>query len=147
MTTGIGTVAAGMSLASPEEGGGVPIPALAGVPQPVFEDLDSIDLVALQGSADQNPWHRFGHIEPRARTGGVQEANSAFLAPFHPIATVMACQIIQNEQPTQGRVPPIQLLGGRKPVPIVPAPPLWNYCWGRWTVLEDGSQLALEPGR
>jgi hypothetical protein len=58
----------------------------------------------------------------------------------------MACQIIQNEQHAQGRVHPIQVLGGWKWVPILPPPPFWNLLWSGWTLLEDGCQFTFEPG-
>jgi hypothetical protein len=146
MTTRIGAVAACMSLASPDKGGGMTIPSLNGVPKPVFEDLHIIDMVSLQCSADENPLHGFGHVEPRARTGRVQEPNAVLTTPTHQIAAVMACQVIQNEQYAQGRVHPIQLLGGWERVPILPPPPVWDLFWRGWTLLENGGKLVLEPG-
>lgn len=122
------------------------IPSLDGVAKPVFEDLHIIDMVSLQCSADNDPLHRFSHVEPRASTRRVQEPNAVFTTPTHQIAAVMACQIIQNEQHAQGRVHPIQLLGGGKRVPILPPPPFWDLFWSGWTRLENGSQFPLEPG-
>src|SRR5215469_7884634 len=54
--------------------------------------------------------------------------------------------MIQTEQHPQGRVQPVSLLSGRKRIPLVPASPLGNHGWSRWTGFEDGRQLALEPG-
>src|SRR5216684_3628839 len=102
MTTRIGAIAACMPLASPDEGSRMTIPSLDGIPKPIFEDLHIIDMVSLQRSADENALHRFGHVEPRASTRGVQEPNAVFTTPTHQIAAVMACQIIQNEQHAQG---------------------------------------------
>lgn len=90
MTTGIGTVATGMPFASPDEGSAMSIPSRAGVPQPIFEDLDILDVVAFQSPADEHALHRFGQVEPGSRTGGIQESNPAFMAPLHAIAAVMA---------------------------------------------------------
>src|SRR6266487_3372644 len=146
MTTRIGAVAACMSLASPDEGGGMTIPSRNRVPKPVFEDLHIIDMVSLQGSADENPLHRFSHVEPRASTRRVQEPNAVFPTPTHQIAAVMACQIIQNEQHAQGRVHPIQLLRCRKRVPILPPSPFWDLFWRGWTRLENGGKFLLQPG-
>src|SRR6266567_397474 len=146
MTTRIGAVAACMSLASPDKGSGMTIPSLNGVPKPVFEDLHIIDMVSLQRSTDENPLYRFSHVEPRASTRRVQEPNAVFPTPTHQIAAVMASQIIQNEQHAQGRVHPIQLLGGWKRVPILPPPPFWDLFWSGWTLLENGGKLVLEPG-
>src|SRR5579859_5680286 len=114
MATGIGPIAAAMSLAAPDEGSRLTIPALDRVGQPVFEDLNIIDMMALQGSADDDPLHRLSHIEPGASTRRVEEPNPPFMAPRHQIMTVMACQVVQNEEHTQGRQHPIQLLGGGK---------------------------------
>jgi len=100
----------------------MPIPSLDGGASPVFEDLHIIDMVSLQRSADEHALHRFSHVEPRASTRRVQEPNAVFMAPPHQIAAVMACQIIENEQHAQGRVHPIQVLGGWKRVPILPPP-------------------------
>ncbi len=122
------------------------IPALDGVGKPVFEGLHSIDILSLYRSSDENALHRFGHIEPGASARRVQESNAAFMTPTHPIVTVMACQIIQNEQHAQRRVHPIQLRGCGKWVPILPASPFWNQFWSGWTLLEDSCQLTFEPG-
>src|ERR1700687_4399898 len=103
MTTRISAIATGMPLASPDEGSRMTIPALDGLGQPIFEDLHIIDMMSLQGSPDNDALHRFSHIEPRASTGRVQKPNAAFMAPPHPLATVMACEIIQNEQHAQRR--------------------------------------------
>src|SRR6266705_4558885 len=146
MATRIGPVATCMPLASPDEGSGMPVPPLDGVSKPIFEDLHIIDMVSLQGPSDNDPLYGFSHIEPRASTGRVQKPNAAFMAPTDQIATVMARQIIQNEQHAQGRVHPIQLLGGWKRIPILPSPPFWDFFWSRWTLLEDGGKLVLEPG-
>src|SRR5512135_243883 len=146
MTAGIGPVAAGMSLASPVKRGGMTIPALDGVTKPVFEDLDVINMLSLQRSPDDDALHGFGHVEPGARTRGVQECNALFMAPPHEIAAVMACQIIQNEQHAQGRVHPIQLRGLGKRVPILPPSSFWDLFCNGWTRLENGGQFLLEPG-
>jgi hypothetical protein len=58
----------------------------------------------------------------------------------------MACQIIQNEQHAQGRVHPIQLLGGGKRVPILPPSPFRDLFWSGWTCLEKSGKFLLEPG-
>src|SRR2546421_2599623 len=145
MTTRIGAVAARMPLASPDERRRVTIPPLDCVPKPVFEDLHIIDMLSLQRSPNENALHRFGHVKPGARTRGVQESNAVFMAPPHPIATAMACQIVQNEQHAQGRGEAIQLLGCGKRVPILPPSPFWDLFWSGWTFLEDGSKLAHEP--
>src|SRR5947209_4437025 len=121
MPTCIGAVATSMALAAPNEGGRMPIPPLDGVPEPVFEDLHIIDMMALHSSPDDDALHRFGHVEPGASTRRVEEPNALVMAPPHPIATVMACQIIQNEQHAQGRGEPIQLFRCGKRVPILPA--------------------------
>src|SRR6266700_640909 len=68
------------------------------------------------------------------------------MAPMHETMTVMACQIIQNEQHTQGRIHSIQLLCRWKWVPILPSSPFWNLFWSGWTGLENGGQFPLEPG-
>src|SRR6266851_7255077 len=146
MTTCIGAVATGMPLASPDEGRGMTIPPLDCLPKPVFEDLHIIHMVSFQGSSDDNPLHGFGHIQPGASTRRVQEPNAVFPTPLDQIATVMSCQIIQNEQHAQRRVEPIQLFSCGKRVPILPPSPFWNLCWGGWTLLENGSQFLLEPG-
>src|SRR5438105_79501 len=145
MTTRIGPVAAGMPLASPDERRRVPIPPLDRIPKPIFEDLHIIHMMPFHRSADENPLHRFGHVQPRASTWRVQEANAAFVTPTHKIVTVMARQIVQNEQHTQGRIHPIQLLGGWKWIPILPASPFWNLLWRGGTLFEDGCQLPFEP--
>ncbi len=49
MTTCIGTVAAGMPLASPDERYGMTIPPLDGLLKPVFEDLHIITHGVLPG--------------------------------------------------------------------------------------------------
>src|SRR6266568_807231 len=146
MATRIGPVATCMPLASPDEGSGMPVPPLDGVSKPIFEDLHIIDMVSLQGPSDNDPLYGFSHIEPRASTGRVQKPNAAFMAPTDQSATVMARQIIQNEQHAQGRVHPIQLLGGWKRVPILPPAPVWNLFWRGWTLLENGGKFVLEPG-
>src|SRR5205085_1070296 len=105
------------SLASPQKRSRMTIPALDGVPKPVFENLHIIDMLSLQRSADDDALHRFGHVEPGASTRGVQKSNAAFMTPAYEIPTVMACQIVQDEQHTQRRVEAIQLLGSRKWVP------------------------------
>src|SRR6266496_1962091 len=141
MTTSIGPVATSMPLAAPDERRRMTIPPLDGVPKPVFEDLHIIDMMSLQGSPDDNPLHRFGHVEPGAGTRRVQEPNAVFPTPLHQIATVMSCQIIQNEQHAQGRVHAIQLLRCRKRVPILPPSPFWDLFWRGWTRLENGGKF------
>ena len=146
MTSGIGAVSACMSLASPDERRWVSIPAFDGVAEPIFEYLHIIDMMPLHRSADENALYRFGHIQPGARTGRVHEANAEFMTPPHKIATVMARQIVQYEQHAQGRKHPIELLGGWKRVPILPAPSFWNLFRSGGTLFEDGCQLVFEPG-
>ena len=124
----------------------MPIPPLDGISQPIFEDLHIIDMMSLQSTPNNDPLHRFSHIEPGASTRRVQQPNAAFMAPLHQIATVMTCQIIQDEQHAQGRIHPIQLFCGGKGVPILPAPPLWDQLRSGRTTLEDGGQFAHEPG-
>jgi hypothetical protein len=85
-------------------------------------------------------------LRKAARTRRVQQPNAVFMAPTHQIATVVAGQIIQNEQQAQGRVEPIQLLGCRKRVPRLPAVLLWNLLWSGGTLLENGLQFLFEPG-
>src|SRR6266581_702727 len=137
MTTGIGPVAACMPLASPDERRRVSISPLDGVAEPIFEDLHIIYMMPPHRSADENPLHRFGHVQPGARTGCVQEANAAFMTPPHKILTVMARQIVQNEQHAQRRIHPIELLGGWKRIPILPSSPFWNLLWSGGTLFED----------
>ena len=79
-------------------------------------------MVSLQRAAEEHALHRFSHVEPRASTRRVQEPNAVFMAPPHQLAAVMAYQIIENEQHAQGRVQPIQVLGGGKRVPLLPPP-------------------------
>src|SRR5229473_1042844 len=146
MTTRISPVSAGVALPSPNEGGGMPIPSLDRLPKPVFEDLHIIDVVPFQSSADNDPLHRFGHVEPRSCTRRVQESNAVFMTPTHQIATVVAGQIIQDEQHAQRRIEAIQLLGCGKRIPILPAPPFWDQLRSGWTTLEDGGQFAYQPG-
>jgi hypothetical protein len=122
------------------------IPSLNGLGQPIFEDLHIIDMMSLQGSSDNDPLHRFSHIEPGASTGRVQKPNAAFMAPTHQIATGMSCQIIQDEQHAQRRIHLVQLLCCGKRVPLLPAPPVGDQFWSGWTSLENGSQFAHEPG-
>src|SRR5712691_8443129 len=110
MTTRVSPVAAGVALPSPNERGGMTIPALDRLPKPVFEDLHIIDVVPLQSSPDNDPLHGFGHVEPGTRTGRVPESHAVFMTPTHQIATVVAGQVIQDEQHTQRRVETIQLL-------------------------------------
>src|SRR5215467_393519 len=146
MTARIDPVAACMAFASPDKRRRVTIPPLDGIPKPIFEDLHIINMMPFHRSADENPLHRFSHVKPRASTWRVQEANAAFMTPTHKIVTVMAGQIVQNEQHAQGRIHPIQLRGRRKRIPILPAPPFWDLFWSGWTRLENGSQFLLEPG-
>src|SRR5512135_321003 len=146
MTTRIGAVAASMALACPDKGGGMTIPALDGVAKPVFEDLHVVDMMPLHGSPNDNPLHRFGHIQPGASTRRVQESNALFMAAPHPIATGMACQIIQNEQHAPGRILSIQLISCGKRIPILPPAPVWDLFRGGWTRFENGGQFAAEPG-
>src|SRR5512135_1697577 len=103
MTTGIGPVAACMPLASPDKRRRVTIPPFDSIPKPIFEDLHIINMMPFHRSSDENALHRFGHVKPRASTRGVQEANAVFMTPTHKIVTVMARQIVQNEQHAQGR--------------------------------------------
>src|SRR6266699_3214401 len=146
MTTGIGAVAAGMPLASPDERRRVTIPPLNRLPKPIFEDLHIIDMVPFHRSPYNDALHRFGHVKPRASTRSVQEANAAFMTPLYQIAAVVTCQIVQNEQHAQGRIHPIKLPGFGKRVPILPPSPFWNQFWSGWALLEDGCQLTFEPG-
>src|SRR2546421_8854806 len=143
MTPGIRPVSACMPLASPDERRRVTIPPLDGVSEPIFKDLYIIDMMPLHRSADENPLHRFGHIQPGASTWSVQEANAAFMTPMHKIVTVMARQIVQNEQHAQGRIHPIELLGGWKRVPLLPSSPFWNLLWSGRTLFEDACQLPF----
>src|SRR5579864_1083334 len=146
MTTRIGSVAAGMALASPNERSRLAIPPLNRILKPILEDLHIIDMMPLQSAPDENALHGFGHIEPGASTRRVQEPNAVFMTPTHQLTTVMACQIVQNEQHAQRRTEAIQLLGCGKRIPILPAPPFWDQLRSGWTTLEDGGQFAHQPG-
>src|SRR5947209_19670620 len=129
MTTRIGPVAACMPLASPDKRRRVTIPPLDRIAKPIFEDLHIINMMPFHRSANENPLHRFSHVQPGASTWRVQAANAAFMTPTHKIVAVMARQIVQNEQHAQGGIHPIQLLDRWKRVPLLPAPPCWRLLW------------------
>jgi hypothetical protein len=74
------------------------IPCLNGISEPILKDFNIIHVMPFYRSTDDDTLHGFGHVEPRACTGGVQEANSTFMAPMDPIVTGMACQIVQKKQ-------------------------------------------------
>ena len=104
MTTRIGPVAAGMPLASPDERRRVTIPPLDSIPKPIFEDLHIIDMVPFHRSADENALHRFGHVEPGARTRRVQEPNAAFMTPMTPspaLAEIVGSKAIPRTEVTK----------------------------------------------
>jgi hypothetical protein len=85
MTTGIGTITTSVPFASPDEGRRMPIPAYDGAAQPTFEDLDILDVMTLQSSAQDDALHRLGHIEPGTGTGHIQQANAVFVGPSDQI--------------------------------------------------------------
>ena len=142
----LGAVPPGMALASPDERSGMAIPPGDGVGEPLFEHFHVVDVMAFECPSDNNALHRFGHIEPGAGIGGVQQAEPALGTPVDQIITAMPHQVIQDQQQSNGGQEAIQLLGGGKRVPVLPPAPFWDLCAGRRTLLENGLQFLFEPG-
>jgi len=56
-----------MPLATPDKGGGMSVPALNRVTEPVFEDLHIVDVMTCQRSPLDDALDRLCHVEPGAR--------------------------------------------------------------------------------
>src|SRR6266536_2389608 len=146
MPTCIGPIPACVPLASPDERGGVSVPANNRVTEPVFEDLYIVDVMARQRSPLNNALHRLGHIEPGASIGSGEQENAMLGTPLGQAWTLVPGQIIPDQQHPDGRKKPVQLVCCWVDVPILPAASFRNHIGGRWALLQDRQEVCFEPG-
>src|SRR5215469_2040674 len=121
MTTRIGSISPGMTLATPEKRSGLAVPPGNGVGQPLFEHLDIVDVMALQCTPDNDALHGFSHVEPGTRIGCVQQTNTMLGTPLRQVATAVSHEIVQDQQHANGREPAIELISRWVEIPILPA--------------------------
>src|SRR3990170_879497 len=146
VTASVGAITTGVTLAAPDKRCWLTIPASYHRTQPPLHQLGiRLRILAIQRSPLDNPLHRFRHVQPRAGQRGIEQADAALPAPVNHVGTVVASQIVPDEQHPQGRQ---QLIVQKRCRAIVPIRPAAAYCrcagcW--WAGPKDRRQLLLEP--
>src|SRR5215213_8616862 len=142
-------LAAELALAVPGEGSRVGVPAARGRLEPVDDVVRGGRCLSGERATDEDALDRLGHVEPGAAQRGIQRHDAVLDQPQHQTRGLMAGQIVEDQQQTQGR----QAFGQGEPdgEAVLPARP------GR-TVLRlrlggrlrqrrpQRRQLGLEPG-
>src|SRR5579859_3602873 len=69
-----------------------------------------------------------------------------FRTPLGHARTLMSGEIVPNQQHSDWRQKPVQLLGCGVNVPILPTPSFGNQLGSCWTLLQDRQEVRFEPG-
>src|SRR5438552_484498 len=123
MPPGIGAITACMTLVTPHKWGGMLIPGVDSVTEPVFKYFHIIDMLTSKRPSFDDPLHGFSHIQPGAGVGRREQEDALLSAPLHDAVAFMSSQIIPDQQHPHRREKAIQLLGGWVDIPILPASP------------------------
>lgn len=65
--------------------------------------------------------------------------------PRHDASALLPSSLLPDQQNPHWREKTGKLFGGRRAIPVLPAPPCGNIHWGRRTQLEHGLQFTREP--
>src|SRR5258708_38905657 len=121
MATRIRPITAGVAFASPDEGRGMSVPAFNRVTEPIFEDLHIVDVMTRQRPSLDNALDRLGHVEPGACVRRGKQQDPMFSTPLRHARALVPSEILPDQQYSDWREKPIQLLGCWVDVPILPA--------------------------
>jgi len=95
-------LAAELALAGPLEWRGVGVPAARGGFEPVDDVVRGGQCLAGQRPANEDALDGFGHVQPGAAERGVQRHDAVRDQPQHEGRSLVAGQVVQNQQHPQG---------------------------------------------
>lgn len=98
-----GALAAFVALAVPDEGGRVGVPARDGVVEPGDELILGLGMLAIEGSADDDPLDRLGEVQPGAADRGVQRHDAVVEQPADDGPTQMPGQVVPDQEESERR--------------------------------------------
>src|SRR5215208_4861329 len=96
-------LASELALAAPLEGSWVGVPAARGRLEPVDDISRGGRCLSRERATDEDALDGFGHVEPGAAERGVQRHDAVLDQPQHQTRGLMAGQIVEDQQQTQGR--------------------------------------------
>ena len=74
-------------------------------------------MLTAEGTADQDPLQRLGHVEPGAGERGVERHNAVLEQPAHHVVPALPRAIVPDQEQSQGRGGLGAFLG---PPPVLP---------------------------
>src|SRR3954469_287590 len=95
-------LASELALAAPLEGGGIGVPAAGGGLKPVDDVVWGRWGLAGQGATDEDGLDGFGHVTPGAAQRRVQRHDAVLDQPQDQTRSLVAAQVIEDEQRPQG---------------------------------------------
>jgi hypothetical protein len=135
-------------LASPFKRGGVSVPAFHRGFQPFDKSRRGFQVLSCQRSSHEDALDRFREVQPRPSKRRIQKSDPPIPAPPYDLGTVMAFQIVQNQdQPHRRRrllIPP-ELHRVFLPAPIRPLPTQRGWVCHFRQGLQDRGKLLLHP--
>ena len=149
MAPAVGSFAAGLALAAPDERRRRGIPAVGGVLQVRDDFGHGLGVLAVQGAVLEDALHGLGHVQPRAAQRREQRHDPMGKEPQDQLTGSVADQVVEDEEQAEGREMRAQrVLDPQARLPALPRGTVLGFRQfrGWWQLLQHGLKFGLQPG-